>query len=94
LANLDFVSRICFLWLAPIGAVTEEQMQSPEYFNTKQAAQRYGLSASWLSKLRVFGGGSPYLKIGRRVVYERSAFENWLDAHRRHSTSAKAKVLP
>jgi Hypoxia induced protein conserved region len=30
------------------------------------------LSASWLSKLRVFGGGSPYLKIGRRVVYERS----------------------
>ena len=46
--------------------------RSPEYFNTEQAAQRYGLSASWLSKLRVFGGGSPYLKIGRRVVYERS----------------------
>jgi len=61
-------------------------MQST-YFNTKQAAQRYGLSASWLSKLRVFGGGSPYLKIGRRVVYERSAFERWLALHARESTS-------
>jgi predicted DNA-binding transcriptional regulator AlpA len=71
----------------------EEQMHSPEYFNTKQAAQRYGLSASWLSKLRVFGGGSPYLKIGRRVVYERSAFEKWLASHRRASTSARAEVL-
>ena len=68
-------------------------MHSPEYFDTKQAAQRYGLSASWLSKLRVFGGGSPYLKIGRRVVYERPAFEKWLVSHRRASTSARAEVL-
>jgi hypothetical protein len=91
---LDFLARICFLWLAPIGAVAEEQMHSPEYFNKKQAAQRYGLSASWLSKLRVFGGGSPYLKIGRRVVYERTVFEKWLACHCRESTSAGAEVLP
>jgi hypothetical protein len=74
----------------------EVQMELPEYFNTKQAAQRYSLSASWLSKLRVFGGGSPYLKIGRRVVYERATFEKWLASHRRVSTSqaVPARVLP
>jgi len=62
-------------------------MDSPKYFDTKQAAQRYSLSASWLSKRRVSGGGSPYLKIGRRVVYERSTFERWLASHQRGSTS-------
>ena len=66
-------------------------MDLPEYFNTKLAAQRYGLSASWLSKLRVFGGGSPYLKVGRRVVYERFAFERWLASHRRESTSQSSR---
>ena len=68
-------------------------MNTLEYFSTQQAARRYGLSASWLSKLRVFGGGSPYLKIGRRVLYERSAFENWLALHRRSSTSDQGEVL-
>ena len=57
-------------------------MPSGDYLNTKQAAERYGLSASWLSKLRLSGNGSPYLKVGRRVLYERSAFENWLSSHR------------
>ena len=53
-------------------------MQSQEYLNTKQAAERYGLSESWLTKLRMFGGGSPHLKVGPRVLYERSTFERWL----------------
>ena len=68
-------------------------MNCTEYFSTQQAADRYGLSASWLSKLRVFGGGSPYLKIGRRVLYERSAFEDWLASHRRKSTSDDGGAL-
>lgn len=62
-------------------------MTSPEYFQTKQAAERYGLSASWLTKLRVFGNGPRYLKVGRRVLYERTTFEEWLATHQRTSTS-------
>lgn len=62
-------------------------MNSPAYFNTKQAADHYGLSASWLTKLRVFGNGPEHLKVGRRVLYERETFEAWLAAHRRQSTS-------
>jgi hypothetical protein len=43
----------------------EVQMHSQENFNTQQAAEPYGLSESWLSKLRIFGDGSPHLKAGR-----------------------------
>ena len=62
-------------------------MDSLNYLSTKQASERYGLSESWLTKLRVYSGGSPYIKIGRRVLYERSAFEDWLTSHQRTSTS-------
>jgi hypothetical protein len=62
-------------------------MQSTEYLTTKRAAEVYGLSESWLAKLRMFGGGSPHLKVGRRVLYERAEFERWLTSHRRLTTS-------
>lgn len=62
-------------------------MTFPEYLSTRQASERYGLSESWLTKLRVFGTGPEHLKVGRRVLYERSMFEDWLNQHRRTSTS-------
>ncbi len=62
-------------------------MDYEKYFSTRQAEERYKLSASFLAKLRVSGGGPPFLKIGRRVLYTRDAFEDWLDQHQRGSTS-------
>jgi hypothetical protein len=67
-------------------------MYSQEYLNTRQVAERYGLSESWLTKLRVAGGGSPHLKVGRRVLYERVEFERWLTSHRRLTTTAEPRV--
>lgn len=57
------------------------------YLTTKQAAAISGLSASYLNKLRSIGGGSPFLKIGRRCVYRRDQFDDWLSQHQRSSTS-------
>ena len=57
------------------------------YFDTKQAAQDYPVSASYLTKLRLTGDGPDYFKVGRRVFYCRSAFETWLATRRRTSTS-------
>ena len=57
------------------------------YFGTKQASKRYGLSESWLAKLRVKGGGPSHIKCGRRVLYESKSFEDWLEAQRRSNTS-------
>ncbi len=62
-------------------------MQPKEYFDTKQAPQRYPLSESWLAKLRVYGGGPPYIKVGRRVLYDTTTFEAWLESRRRQNTS-------
>ena len=53
----------------------------------EDAAQRVGLSVSTLNKLRVFGGGPIFLKLGRRVVYDPADLDAWLASKRRRSTS-------
>ncbi len=51
------------------------------------ASKHVGLSVSTLNKLRVFGGGPVFLKLGRRVVYDISDLDEWLASKRRRSTS-------
>jgi predicted DNA-binding transcriptional regulator AlpA len=71
-------------------------MHPAEYhrlINVPQAAEYLGISASTLSKRRVFGGGPKYLKLGRRVVYDTRDLDAWLDAHRRGSTSDAGDVV-
>lgn len=38
-------------------------------------------------KLRLFGGGPIYSKLGRRVVYRIEDLDNWIAANRHSSTS-------
>ena len=54
---------------------------------TRDAARYTGLAQSTLEKLRVYGGGCPYIRIGRVVVYDPADLDTWLAAHRRISTS-------
>lgn len=54
---------------------------------TPKAAQITGLSASQLNKLRVYGGGPEFIKLGHSVFYETAALEAWLALHRRRSTA-------
>lgn len=51
------------------------------------AAAYTGLSVSTLNKLRVFGGGPVFLKLGRRVAYDVADLDAWLASKRRTSTS-------
>jgi hypothetical protein len=51
------------------------------------AAAYTGMAASTLNKLRVFGGGPVFIKIGRRVLYDTTDLNTWLTANRRISTS-------
>jgi len=53
----------------------------------QQAAQVLALSTSWLAKLRLFGNGPAYLKLGRRVRYRMQDLTKWLRAKVRRSTS-------
>ena len=64
-------------------------MSSPvnDRINTAEAAAYTGLTSSTLTKLRVYGGGPRFIKIKKRVLYDRIDLDAWLAAHKRSSTS-------
>jgi predicted DNA-binding transcriptional regulator AlpA len=62
--------------------------------NAPAAAAYCGSSASTFAKLRLYGGGPMFLKLGRRVVYHPDDLDRWLAEHRRASTSECAQVSP
>lgn len=63
-------------------------MEDLVLLDTEGAARRLGLSRSTLEKLRVYGGGPPYLKLGRSVRYRCDDLSSWLEGHVRLNTSA------
>lgn len=60
--------------------------------NTAEAAERLGVSASYLNKLRLTGGGPVFVKMGAKVVYDASDLGAWVAARRRTSTSQAAEM--
>jgi predicted DNA-binding transcriptional regulator AlpA len=58
-------------------------------FTAPEAAAYCGSSASTFAKLRLYGGGPTFVKLGRRVVYDPADLDAWLAAHRRNSTSER-----
>lgn len=65
---------------------------SKRVLSVQEAAAHVGVSKSMLNKLRCFGGGPPFLKLGRRVVYDPNDLDEWLKAHRRKSTSEQGSL--
>ena len=62
-------------------------METPIVLNAKQMAAKLGLSASTLAKMRLYGNGPAYSKLGRRVVYDPKDVSEWIEQNRRKSTS-------
>lgn len=62
--------------------------------NTVGASAYTGLSRSTLEKLRVFGGGPTYLKLGRAVRYRRVDLDAWLSMRLVQSTSSRVDTGP
>jgi predicted DNA-binding transcriptional regulator AlpA len=65
----------------------ESRIAHPPKLDTRKAAEHCGIGHSTLVKYRVFGGGPPFFKIGRRVVYDPDDLDDWLEERRRLSTS-------
>lgn len=55
--------------------------------DTRRAAARVGLAPQTLNKLRCIGGGPPYYKHARKVVYRVPDLDTWLQGRLRTSTS-------
>ena len=67
-----------------------QTVQSSRRLTVGDAALHVGVAVSTLNKLRVYGGGPTYIKLGRRVLYDVQDIDKWLDRCRRTSTSAAA----
>ncbi len=62
---------------------------APRLLNVNEAADRLGVSVSYLNKLRLSGKGPAFLKLGaRRVAYDPADLTAWLNECRRTSTTA------
>jgi excisionase family DNA binding protein len=71
---------------------TTVSLSSKRVLSVQDAAVHVGLSRQTMAKLRVYGGGPPFLKLGRRVLYDPSDLDQWLASHRRKSTSEQGAL--
>jgi predicted DNA-binding transcriptional regulator AlpA len=60
---------------------------SRRYLRPNQAAEFIGVSRSTLAKMRVYGTGPQYAKLGRSVIYPHDKLEEYVAARLRSSTS-------
>jgi predicted DNA-binding transcriptional regulator AlpA len=58
-----------------------------ETLNVIQAATYTSLSKSTLDKMRVYGSGPLYIKVGARVVYDKIDLDTWLIGKKTANTS-------
>jgi hypothetical protein len=61
-------------------------LPSDEKLTSRETSRRTGLAQQTLAKMRCRGGGPPYLKLGRRVVYVGSDLDGWLSGRRVRNT--------
>ena len=65
--------------------------EASRLLNVNEAAQRLGVSVSYLNKLRLTREGPVFIKLGaRRVAYDPADLAAWLKECRRLSTSPGA----
>lgn len=75
--------------LPAVGTVPEIADDRPAlpYLRVAAAARYLAVSVSTLNKLRCSGGGPPYYRIGRAVLYRRADLDSWVERSVRRSTS-------
>jgi excisionase family DNA binding protein len=55
--------------------------------NTREAARYLNLGFSTIAKMRLYGGGPRYYKIGSKVIYDTADLDAWLASKRQAHTS-------
>ena len=62
-------------------------MTIEQHLSPKVLADRLDVTEGYLAKLRLYGDGPRFTKIGRKVVYSPTDVQSWLDARKANSTS-------
>jgi len=72
---------------AALAVVPPTEALGKSNLSVTEAAERLGVSAAFLNKLRTQGGGPAYIKLGARIVYAVADLDDWQNANRRRSTA-------
>jgi hypothetical protein len=67
---------------------------SAAVMGTPEAASYLNLSSASLAKMRCMGGGPVFIRLGRKIGYQRPDLDDWLAARRTINTSDAAARLP
>jgi len=68
--------------------MSQNESGQSNLLNVNQAADRLGVSVSYLNKLRLISSGGPrFVKLGARVSYDPSDLAAWVESNKRRSTS-------
>jgi len=62
--------------------------QTDRIMTVSEVAEYVAMSASTLNKLRLFGGGPRYLKLGRSVRYRASDVDAWISSRVAENTAS------
>jgi hypothetical protein len=65
----------------------ETQSSGDTLLKARDAAAYLGFTEGWLAKMRVFGNGPIFCKIGVKVRYRRADLDAWATANQHRSTS-------
>lgn len=65
-----------------------------ELLSAPEAAKYLRMATQTLAKMRCEGTSPPFIKLGRRVLYDQAEIDRWLDQRRRRSTSDPGVVDP
>jgi predicted DNA-binding transcriptional regulator AlpA len=62
---------------------------SQTLLSPREVAQRLKLAPSTIAKLRLRGGGPPYIKLGAAVRYPEDSLTLWIASQRRRDSTAQ-----
>lgn len=68
------------------------ETQSNRLLRVDEAAKQLAISASYLNKLRCFGGGPVYVRLGSAIRYLPSDLEAWIKENKRSNTASTSPV--
>ncbi len=62
--------------------------ETPKLLNVNEAADRLGVSVSYLNKLRMISGAGPvFIRMGTRCCYDPADLTAWIESQKRTSTT-------
>lgn len=71
--------------------ITEQPAPPPKtYLNAEETGRHIGTAVQTLARWRCEGGGPPFFRVGRKIMYGLKDLTAWMNARRVSSTSEAA----